>query len=89
LPGFAFNIAINTISAFYLDTFDYRKPPGYTLLDGGVRYHVSKPPFGSGLTFRVAIENILNKEVWTPQTYGALEPNSARTYKLLLTQEFR
>ncbi len=89
LPGFAFNIAVNTISAFYLDTFDYRKPPGYTLLDGGVRYRLSKPPFGSGLTFRAAIENILNKEVWTPQTYGALEPNSARTYKLLFTQEFR
>jgi iron complex outermembrane recepter protein len=89
LPGFAFNIAANTISSYYLDTFDVRNPPGYTLLDGGVRFHFASPPFGSGVTLRVSVENIFNKEVWTPQTYGALEPNSARTYKLLITQEFK
>ncbi|MCT7910525.1 TonB-dependent siderophore receptor [Arcobacter lacus] len=63
----AFNTGLNYTGSFYGDAMNTDKMPSYTLVNIGTRYTTKE--MGYPLTFRVNINNLMDKEYWVNSNY--------------------
>ena len=63
----AFNTGLNYTGSFYGDAMNTDKMPSYTLVNIGTRYTTKE--MGCPLTFRVNINNLMDKEYWVNSNY--------------------
>lgn len=64
----AFNTGLNYTGSFYGDTMNTDKMPSYTLVNVGTRY-TTKEILEYPLTFRVNVNNLMDKEYWVNSNY--------------------
>ncbi|MGE4444785.1 MAG: TonB-dependent siderophore receptor [Candidatus Altimarinota bacterium] len=64
----AFNTGLNYTGSFYGDTMNTDKMPSYTLVNIGTRY-TTKEILEYPLTFRVNVNNLMDKEYWVNSNY--------------------
>lgn len=64
----AFNTGLNYTGSFYGDAMNTDKMPSYTLVNIGTRY-TTKEILEYPLTFRVNVNNLMDKEYWVNSNY--------------------
>lgn len=63
----AFNTGLNYTGSFYGDAMNTDKIPSYTLVNVGTRYTIKETIYP--LTFRVNVNNVMDKEYWVNNNY--------------------
>jgi iron complex outermembrane receptor protein len=86
LSGLSVNARVIHSSSQYADAANMQKMPGWTRLDVGASYRMQTYP----VTFRVNVENLLNKNYWESASGsgGRLRLAEPRYFTLSATIDF-